>query len=169
LSRIGKMGSATRFALTCGLALGLTACSTVSYPSLARRAAEGRQTETAKASVAHTAPNPQARLAQWLDAAHKAQDNFTHTLPNTQALLARSGARGGEAWSQANLALAELERHRAALGDVVADMEQAYAKDRIEQTVSAPAEADWAKTRAEILRMAADQDRQLAELRAKLR
>jgi len=166
--RIDSLSPATRFALIAGLVLALGACSTRSYPSLARRAGENLQMEEGKAPAAAADASAATPLATWLAKARAAQEGFAQALPRTQALLSKAGPRGGESWSQANLALADLERQRGALGEVVADMEQTYAQDRLDHGVQGPARPEWAKLRAEILNIAAEQDRQLADLRAKL-
>lgn len=172
-----------RFAATRCAALALLAlsgCSTASYPSLARRAAETR-TEPA------SAPNPaqtnsatdqqrdravEAQITALLAAAAAADAQFKTHAPRTEAALATPSRPGTEGWSTANIALAELERDRGALGRALADVEQIYAEDRVAHALDDAAPRALAgriaQARLAVEAMATAQDTILARLRARL-
>ena len=168
--------------------LALSGCSTATYPSLARRAAETRAEPASAPHPAHTAHTPSAidqqrdsavavRLATlWADAAAADAQFKAHTARTAAALNAAAGSRPGtEGWSTANITLGELERDRGALGRALAEVEQIYTDDRLNHTaddapdaVPRPLPGRIAQARESVEAMATAQDTILARLRAQL-
>ena len=160
--------------------LALSGCSTASYPSLARRAAETRAEPASAPNPAQTASATdqqrdsalEARLTALLTAAAAADAQFKAHIPRTEAALATGVRAGTEGWSTANIALGELERDRGALGRALADVEQIYAEDRVVHALDDAAPRALAgriaQGRATVEAIATAQDTILARLRARL-
>lgn len=157
----------------------LGGCSTASYPSLARRAEEKPAPAPTAGGTAAPQDGVSAELAGRIDslrrAALAADKAFAEARPGVDRALA-SASRSkpeDEAWQQANLALTDLERQRGALGLVEGDMEELYTQDRLAHAPEnpdspRPAMRAIEAARAEILALAAAQDRVLDAARRKL-
>lgn len=157
----------------------MSGCGTASYPSLARRAEEKPLAPPTPAASAAArdglSPELIARIDSLRRAAQEADRAFAAARPATdKALTAAANAKpGDEAWQQANLALSDLERQRAALSVVEGDVEELSAQDRL---AHAPENADAPRAatglietaRAEILALATAQDQVLNAARQKL-
>ena len=150
-------------------ALALCACSTASYPSLAQRPGETTPHPAPQTAPTSPASVPTPQLAAWLADAQTAHARFTAALPAARAALAaaQSAPRGSEAWSTANLALAQLETLRTDLGITQAALESSYAQDRLALTHS-PSAPQIAATRDAITTLTTAEDEILAALRRQL-
>ena len=125
------------------LAIALSGCaSTGEYPSLARRDAErfrgSAEPVTPPAPPAELAAPPSAeldaRLRGLVERARAAHRRFTATRPRTERLVdaARGSAVASESWSVASVALAELGTQRSDAMIALAELDQLYAAERIE-------------------------------------
>lgn len=113
------------------LLLGACAGGRDTFPSLARRASENAYTSasapvaapTAPAQVSADLPATLAKLRETALAAHRA---FADLKPSaTRTITAASGAaRGSEAWSVAEIALAQLDSSRAQAMVALADLDR---------------------------------------------
>lgn len=128
-------------------------------------------------ALLHASADLGTRLAALKADAAAADAGFDAARPQAEAALAAAARapRGSEAWSLANLALAQMEKARSALGDSQAEIEALYAQDRLAHaTTDAPDQpvrpdaAALAATRSLIGKLAEEEDRKLLALRAKL-
>lgn len=166
-ARISRI--APRIAAAAAMALLTQACSTASYPSLARREAETFRDPASVAVPAAPSRIAPAALTQRLAEARAADARFNSTRTAAEAALAatQSAKPGDAAWARANSLLAELERARGELGVALATLDHLYTQDRLERPTAAPDET-LDQTRATVAAMATAQDRQLDALRARL-
>lgn len=156
-------------------ALLLSACAadTESYPSLQRRPAE-RISGTAQPVAPDAAPLPPAppspelvaRLAQLADQAEAAHRDFMGRRARVEQAVAaaRGAAVGSEAWSQASVALTDLETARSRAMIALADLDVLYAAELTERG-QVPAVA---ATRERVMTWIAEEDQVLAQLRERL-
>lgn len=163
------------------LGLSLTACTASSdYPSLSIRQAE-RISGSASVVTAQPgppalpAPNPEfaSRLAQLVDQARGAHQRFSNRRGNAeQRVSTASGAAvASEAWSVANVALADLEASRSEAMVALGELDAIYAAEAIAATESGnPSKRDAAATaRDQVTAIVGEEDDVLARLRARLR
>ncbi|GGC24796.1 hypothetical protein GCM10011371_10510 [Novosphingobium marinum] len=133
-------------------ALLLSACASTAgeYPSLARRDIE-RVSGTAmpvEPAVPQVPPLPpsaatEARLAELLAQAREANQRFLAVRPQAQNAVAGAGGVASESWIDANVALSRLEAARSRAMVALAELDQLYAAERLENfnAVSPTAEA----------------------------
>lgn len=153
------------------LALGACASAKDGYPSLARRPVERLNTAPQAPAAPETPPTPPSaevlgKLDVALGRARSADAQFRqHETRTRQLVNAASGAPlASEAWSVATIALSDLESSRSDAMVALADVDELYAKARIEGGDTAAIEV----TRNQILAMVAAQDAVLASLAGKL-
>jgi hypothetical protein len=156
----------------------LGGCSTASYPSLARRDSELRNPPKPSASPRAPTDQTDAALKTRLDAmvaqAQAADARFADALPRVQGAVGAAAGHtvGDEAWSLANLALAELESTRGAVGIAQANLDQIYTDDSLAHALDDNAERPdrrlIASARASLDAITSAQDKVLATLRAKM-
>lgn len=149
--------------------LGGCASDAGTYPSLARREGErlhGTLSPVPVESGAVTAP-PSAellsRLERLVGQAEAAQSRFAEREPRArQLMLAATGAPvGSENWSVATIAYADLESARSDAMIALADLDLLHAS----ATVEGAATPAIFEARERVIRLVAEQDRVLAELR----
>lgn len=109
----------------------------------------------------------QARLAQLeaeADAAHAA---FITAAPRAHALAeAGSGADiESDAWAAAQIALADLDSQRSQAATALGDLDVLF----VEATLEVQAREEIDRARQHVITLLREEDRQLAELRAKVR
>lgn len=163
------------------LAMGLTlsGCSTSgSYPSLERRAAERNYDLEAPAPTASAQdlapadPALSSRLTALRQQALDAHESFQRQVNSaTRTVNAAQGAAvASDAWSVAQVALAQLESNRSSAMVALADLDEllvsAQKADAEKPTADLPAVS---KVRNEVTGWIASQDATLAQLRGKLR
>lgn len=149
------------------LALGACASTKDGYPSLARRPVERLNTAPEPAATQETPPTPPSaevlgRLDVALGRARSADAQFRQHEDRTRQLVgaARGAPLASEAWSVATIAVSDLESSRSDAMVALADVDELYAKARIEGGDTAAIEA----ARNQILAMVAGQDAVLASL-----
>ena len=156
--------------------LALTACASDAaggYPSLARRDAER---VTARAQPVEAAAQPalpplsadlDSRIVQLVSEAREANAQFSARRSATQRALANGGraAAGSESWTEAQIALADLEAARSRATISLAELDRLYADERLAhaETVSPTAEA-LAAARDRVAAWVEEQDRVLRVL-----
>ncbi|MBT0669937.1 hypothetical protein HT136_16345 [Novosphingobium profundi] len=155
----------------------LAACSsTGTYPSLAIREVETRmqaQPAKADAEAAPALPSPDADLTTRLDGlvavARSANTRFAQKRPAAERAVAASGNRASDAWSAAQIALADLESSRSAAMTALADLDQLYfaARDEAPLETSPKAEA-IAAAREQVQGWIADEDAVITKLSGRL-
>ncbi|WP_374527727.1 hypothetical protein [Novosphingobium sp.] len=150
------------------LALGACASDRDGYPSLARRPIERLNTApepVATPEVPPAPPGPEVlnRLDVALGRARSADAQFRqHESPTRTAVAAAQGAPvASEAWSVATIAVSDLESARSDAMIALADVDEIYAKARIEGGDTTAIEA----TRNQILEMVTGQDAVLDSLK----
>jgi hypothetical protein len=109
-------------------ALALAACSSIptNEPSLARRPAEAidpRLPVTVEPSNAPADAATDARISDLLASARAGARAFDEAVPRVRSLADRAGPAQSESWIAAQLALSELDRHRAAGVTAASDLD----------------------------------------------
>jgi len=172
------MGQAMR--LNPQIALALAAAAMVAgcasgngrYPSLEIR--PGERVAGVVEPVAGESPAPPpaasaellARLAQLEDEAAAAHARFTAAAPRARTLAdASQGAEvESDAWAAAQVALADLDSQRSLAATALGDLDLLYA----EATLGMQARDQIDAARERIIALLREEDRQLAELRARV-
>jgi len=150
--------------------LALSACGDSSgYPSLSRRDVEKNQTEpssTPPPAAAPDSPDLAPRLARLVEQARAAHEKFVAGRARAEQLVsgASSAAMASEGWSEASVALAELESSRSDAMVALADLDQLYAARRIEGGDGTAI----ATARDQVMAWIGDEDQVLAALRGRL-
>lgn len=139
------------------------------YPSLAIRDAE-RWTGTIAAEPYVPPPPPSASVNEagaLADAARAAHGRFLAALPGVRSRVnaARGSGVGSEAWSVAQVAVADLEAHRSAAMIALADLDRIYVSVATEGQETAPV----ADPRAAIEALVAEENAAIEGLLAALR
>ena len=152
-------------------ALMLTACASAQgeYPSLAVRDVERAQGQfepvaAQRLDVPEVAVDTMRAPADLAVRAGASHDRFLAALGDARRAVSagRGAASGSEAWGAAQVALADLESIRSDTAIVLADLDTLHVANDVTYASSAALDA----ARAEVLRMVAEEDAALAELRA---
>lgn len=169
-----------KWLLPAALTLTLTACASgKEYPSLALRPAERISGDT-KAVTPEPSPPPAppsqqftSRLSQLLEQARDAHQRFASRRGNVERLVAGAGggALGGESWSVASAALADLEGARSDAMIALAELDRLYASESIAAAETGnTGNADAAAAaREQVNAWLAEEDGVLAALHGRLR
>lgn len=162
--------------------VALSACAaTDSYPSLARRPAE-RITGSADVVAPAPAPSPppalpsgdfSARLAQLTDQARAAHQRFGEKRERAESLIAGAAGStvGGESWSVANIALADLEAARSDAMVALGELDEIYTAESLKAADTGnTSSADAAKAaHVQVDGWVAEEDAVIDRLRGRLR
>ncbi len=140
--------------------------STDNFPSLARRDAEritGSAAVVPALNPVLTESLPAGQLEAKVAGARSAHARFLSRQDRATQLIvaARGAAQGGDAWSSASVALAELESARSEAMVALADLDELYAAARVAGRDVATISA----ARDQVLALVEEEDRVLAALR----
>lgn len=121
-----------------GLAVLLAGCATSDgYPSLAPREAE-RTAQTTVTDTDITPPPPtspsadtQAQVARLVGQARAAHQRFAGARRRAESLVRAAGPKGGDSWSIAAVALADLDSHRSQIMSPLSDLDSLYNAERL--------------------------------------
>ncbi|MFB0610899.1 hypothetical protein [Aurantiacibacter poecillastricola] len=151
------------------LSLGACASAGEDYPSLALRELE-RESGTMAVEPAPppppTAPSTLGELDDLAAAAREAHADFLAALPRARSLTsgAAGAPRGSEAWSRAQVGIAELESQRSEAMIALADLDRIY----VDAATSALSTEGIASVRSEIDALVDEQDAAISQLLAQL-
>ena len=164
---------AQRSALTGAFVLlALSACAQQGeFPSLAPRPVEKAMAESEEEPAVRPVPDdPQlpARIAAFVEAGRRGQAAFEAALPEARAAVGRAGPSGSDSWIAAQQAISRLETTRATIANALSELD-AYATEQARTRPLGPGDAERIREATETLqRLARDQERQSAELQARL-
>ena len=164
---------AQRSALTGAFVLlALSACAQQGeFPSLAPRPVEKAMAESEEEpAVRPVQDDPQlpARIAAFVEAGRRGQAAFEAALPEARAAVGRAGPSGSDSWIAAQQAISRLETTRATIANALSELD-AYATEQARTRPLGPGDAERIREATETLqRLARDQERQSAELQARL-
>jgi hypothetical protein len=143
------------------------AADTANYPSLARREAEkvadAGQPAIGQAAPAAVSPELAAHLIMIVNQAQAAHDQFDSRRAKAEVFITRPGSVGSDSWSNASVALADLESARSNAMIALADLDEIYAAERV---VGRDASA-IVKARDSVIALVRAEDGVLAHLRGR--